>query len=750
MILRCALLLLVTCGLVLAQAPSQSDDNGFQMFNGTVSFALRKYQSLTGKKIIVDTAAASQNISIDTGGRMKPAQTADFIEKSLLLNGFALVPSGPDTLKLIAFSPAKQLTAEGIPVITRPEALPPGDAVVTYIMPLSYIGAEEAVKTFKQIVSLHSYGSVVAVPEAGVVAITESSATIRNFIDLQKSLDVAPSEMVRQSFQLERSDAEEVAEGLREILGLETESGSGGAGAGIPPAMQQGGAGGDQQAAGTTSTRTRPRIVAITRTNRILAMARPVDMAYIESIIEEYDSPSSARNHFSMPVRYVRVTDLLQVARDTILRGAETPGGGNAGNPSQIYSQDNRSDGFQDRSFGSAGMRNNGFGSTGAGSNFGGSGISGNSSLREPEVQQGPISLLAGKTLIIADPVRNVLFASGPPDHLADLKAMIENLDQRPRQIFLSIVIGQLTLGDGVDFGVDLVRSVDGFRVNGRNAFGAGSYKSSIGEGQTNFPDIAGLQGVEDFLPIAQGLSAYGQIGEHLSAYLRTLQSTNRFTVLSRPSVFTMNNRKAVVATGQRIAVPVSTLSTVDPNQVGQAISSSIDYRDVVLKLEVIPLINADDEVTLQISQINDDIVGSTVVAGNEIPTIGTQEITTTVIVPDRSTVLLGGLVSEGESETVSGLPLFTKIPLLRHVFGSTSKSKDRRELVIFIQPVIIKHPSDIPSTMLDQHRRTEITQDAYDFANPQVRELSQRPLLSQPVRVHGSPAPPRARTQAP
>jgi type II secretory pathway component HofQ len=87
--------------------------------------------------------------------------------------------------------------------------------------------------------------------------------------------------------------------------------------------------------------------------------------------------------------------------------------------------------------------------------------------------------------------------------------------------------------------------------------------------------------------------------------------------------------------------------------------SVSVEYRDVLLKLEVVPLINSDDEVTLKIAQINDNIVGTQTISGNTVPTIGTQELVTEVAMKNGATVVLGGLITERVSEhrTRSHLP---------------------------------------------------------------------------------------------
>lgn len=179
-----------------------------------------------------------------------------------------------------------------------------------------------------------------------------------------------------------------------------------------------------------------------------------------------------------------------------------------------------------------------------------------------------------------------------------------------------------------------------------------------------------------------------------------------------------MNNQLAVIETGQRIAVPRSTLSSLDTtgNTTNQIVTANIDFEDVVLRISVLPMVNCDGEVTLQIQQRNDDIVGSQLIGGDEIPTIGTQVLGTTVIVKNGGTVLLGGLISEADSKAESGLPLFANLPLIGRVFGSTADRVERQELLIFIQPKIICHDCDYERADGDMLTRTRVGEEAVGF----------------------------------
>jgi len=129
-------------------------------------------------------------------------------------------------------------------------------------------------------------------------------------------------------------------------------------------------------------------------------------------------------------------------------------------------------------------------------------------------------------------------------------------------------------------------------------------------------------------------------------------------------------------------------------------------------------LINSAREITLQIIQTNDNIIpgASTDIGGGvSVPEIATQELTTTAIVPDRSTILLGGLITQQDDKAVSGVPFLSSVPLMGNLFKSTIDSTRRTELVVMIQPSVVQ---DIPETR-------EISKTERDLTGFSSKELS-------------------------
>jgi general secretion pathway protein D len=160
--------------------------------------------------------------------------------------------------------------------------------------------------------------------------------------------------------------------------------------------------------------------------------------------------------------------------------------------------------------------------------------------------------------------------------------------------------------------------------------------------------------------------------------------------------------------------VPVSTLSTLQPVVGSTPVTnfgtqSSIQYKKVALQLEVVPLINSEKEVTLDILQKLDSIADSTNIDGNLIPNIATRYIKTTVSAPNCSTIVLGGLITDNKRNSKSGIPLLSHIPLIGGLFRETNKTLTRSELIVLMRP-------EVALTKLDIYRLRQKNEDKTHF----------------------------------
>src|SRR5438093_1739445 len=208
---------------------------------------------------------------------------------------------------------------------------------------------------------------------------------------------------------------------------------------------------------------------------------------------------------------------------------------------------------------------------------------------------------------------------------------------------------------------------------------------------------------------VATGRNVYVAAGNYLAVIGHLLEQTGRMQAISRPAVFTSNNKKAIIASGTEIPVPVNTLTHATTTTNVAAVASSIEYKKVALQLEVVPLINSEKEVSLDILQKLDSLAGSTRIDGNDIPNIATRYIRTNVSAGNGSTIVLGGLIEDSKQKNNTGIPYLSRIPYLGALFRSTTSNKMRTELIILMRP-------EVTLTKFDLDRLRQKTEDRMHF----------------------------------
>lgn len=708
------------------------------------------YRKFTGRRVTVSPEASQAEFRFVQRGPLSNREATLLLKKAALLSGFVFVPDPNPGLEnhdiLVLGSGQEKPAGTGTEVITDPADLPEDDRVVSYVMDLKVIKPDEVARVFTTIVGqLGPYGSITPIPNAGSVVITEKTSLIRRLIQIQQEIDVSSTVSTR-FIKVQYADVQELAETLNELLNTQQESerstGVNRAGGNQAPVANNNGApaglpGGANPAAAVTpggessaAEQVPIQIVPDTRTNRIFAMGRPVDIVFIEGLIAEFDTKTDERNFLKRKLRFVTVSEFLDIAEPALMRafsGGQGGGSGGAGSTGANFGGStaggNRSSNTRTTAFG--GNTGGSFGGN-TGSSFGGQsggfggqsggGFSGGSTLQDPQISSAPEARLVGRTLLVADNITNSLVVQGPPASVEIITNLLDEIDVKADQVMVSAVFGQLTLGDSFDLGVEYLNSLTN---SGRFAGSGGAGDSSDAAFLPAIP-LDGTAFNPGSLATGAGLNLYGQFGDYIHVVLRALESNSNFKVLSRPTIYTSNNRKGVISSGQRVAIPTSTF-----NSGANGSSTNIQYQNVYLTLEVIPLVNSEDEITLEISLINEELGQDRIIPSGgdnlEIPDILSRQLVTSVTVPNGSTIALGGLISSTLRDSVSGIPVLSSIPGIGKLFSSTSKEENRSELMVFIQPQIVRDSATLYDAQLDMDRRYDVAADSREFANPPV-----------------------------
>ena len=682
------------------------------------------YETLTGKRLIRDSNLAGPELSIMVPQPVSRQEAIRLIESSLLLNGYTLVPTDNNTIKVLG--PSRAPRTEGLPLYTDVNAIPStGDQVVSFYKSLSFISPEEAKAVLEQVVQTNPFGSIALVPNTNALVITDKTPVILKALALLALIDVEPAQVVTEFVPLQRASAERIVEILETMFEKKDEAGRPAASSSGQPAAP--GPDGQPAAANAASGARyenrliagQARFLADKRTNRVLVVTRVENYRYVRDIIQQLDAAGSFEEPYVRTLNYVPAADVFPVLSE-MLSDPDTEK--STSEASAQATPANTQNNFNDSSSGGLSQ---------------GGGLSRPDRLTEESGQAAPQSATLGEIRLIGDNSSNSIIVFGPPEAKLRAKQILDLMDQRPKQVYLAVVIGQLRVTNDLDYGVSyLIR----YKGGSGNGIAASMLNPGLFPGLTgtlpNPSEITGTEALTNGLSALSGLTVFGTIADSVDVFAKFLESTNRFRTLARPVIYTTNNRKATILSGQKVPVPTSTLTTATGGGNtgdGQAITSNIQYEDVVLKLEVIPLINSDREVNLVIAQTNDNIVGQDTISGNQVPRIATQELTTSVRVPNGSTIVLGGLITDDTDKNNSGIPYLNRIPVVGPLFGGRVNNKfEKRELVVMIQPVVVDSNNEMHKASAWETDRNKLGRDAAAMAAP-IAEQAREPAPWQP-----------------
>lgn len=311
----------------------------------------------------------------------------------------------------------------------------------------------------------------------------------------------------------------------------------------------------------------------------------------------------------------------------------------------------------------------------------------------------------------------NSVVITAQKDMLASLEKVIHDLDIRRAQVQVEAIIVEIMEGDNVNFGVQWI-SEDGGMVQYNDgsqvpigSLAAGAYQARERPGTTTTritdggvevtttePDEPGdISLLAELLGSVNGMM-FGTIKNDWAAVVQAVTQDSRSNILATPSIVTVDNEEASFLVGQE--VPTISGSTTGDNNDNPF--QTVDRTEIGIKLKVTPQINEGDAVQMTIEQEVSSLSGATAVD----VIINKRELKTTVMADDGETIVLGGLIDEDVQESVSKIPLLGDIPVLGKLFSSTSTSKQKRNLMVFIRPTIVR----------DGNRMRELSSAKYNY----------------------------------
>ncbi len=621
------------------------------------------------------------------------------------------------TRKIISIRPLSK--AKSIPGPVHGEEVPldlaDPNEIVTHIERLRYIEATKVVELLTPLVD-SEWASVTASESLNCILVTDVAANVERLLGIMRSLDVETAAVSHKVIPLQYASATAPAELLDQLFGESS---------GLPEELLQR-MGIDpsslaQGPAGYIGETLQVKILADERTNSLIVMASEARLELIERIAKDLDVDTSAKVEYKViPLKQAdagEVAESLNQIFEQPQGGPESSGGGNRmrmmWNPWGQTSEEDSYSGLKENVV-VADVRTNSiivtatkenmavfeqmvesldtaqslneicrvfelknatatdlaevltsaFSGSQSRSNRGGGFLSFIFGGSSGASASGPLELLREIT-VTAEEKSNSLIITGPPQAFELVKQIVDDLDQPQKQVYIRVIIADVTLTDELRYGVEwdwFSRSDPSF--SGDSTLGLDSWDEGI---------------------------RWGVISDSIQGFLEALDAQTNIKVISTPSILTLDNVEGTISSGREV-----TIRTGQTETSGGSVRDTTDRIDAAITLTVTPHISA-DSLRLEIEQTIDDL-GNADSYGN--PEIIKRSANAEVLVRTGETIVLGGVIQESITSTKREIPILKEIPIIGNLFESTEEEVRRSELMVFITPYVLDDAADGPGSM--------------------------------------------------
>ena len=593
-------------------------------------------------------------VTLRTASKIRGQDLFPLFHQILRLNGIAAVQVGD----LYHIAPVGEAKTK-VPLLRESgqrRTAAAQDEFVIELIKVEHIAASEMTDILQPFVS--PGGDVVAYPRGNLVILTDLASNVERLRDLIAAFDTDTFRTLHtQIYRIEHANVEDLGQELASIL----------------------------QPYGVTVQNAEERglyIIPLTRLNAIVVFGFNQEIfSQIEKWIRVLDVPpeqGGGRTVYVYAVENAKAGDLAGVLGDLY-------GGGSGGRR-----RDRREAG---REANRETTRNEGDAETGLGR---GGGLSGQGSrgggtssiLIEPV--EGETPLFKEVVRIVADEISNSLIILATPRDYDKIREVLVRIDVVPRQVLIEAIIAEIKLDGDLQFGVEYAFATGGIEnilgTGGGSGAGVAVAETS---GALSIANSALLQsGARRAVNIGKsGLFSFITDQDRFVSLISALNSRTRVNVLATPHVIAADNREAHILIGEE--VPILT-STQQSTLATANIVSSIQYRDTGTILTILPQVNSAGLVNMEIRQEVSD-VGTNSFGDTSSPSFISRETETTVVVRNRESVLIGGIIDERVERIRKGVPFLMDVPVMGRLFRFEQDKRERTELVILITPYVIR-----------------------------------------------------------
>ena len=621
---------LLISGPLHAQSESQEGTFVLNLKNSDIHTLIQTVSRQSGKNFVVDPRVKAR-VTVISAQPLSADELYETFLSVLQVHGYSAVP-GRDLIKIVPDVNAKQG-----PVPEYDSDNGASDQLVTQVIKVENVPAAQLVPILRPLVP--QQGHLAAYAATNTLIVTDRASNIERLINIIEGIDRPENEEV-EVVRLQHASASEV---IRIIGSLQSRAGQAG---GAPGAV---------------------RFAADERTNSILLSGDQAARVRMRGLIANLDTPvESGGNTRVVYLRFANAVDLLAIL--TGVSAGQAKIGTSSSEEGQPSAEAPAAPAAPDAA----------------------PTVNANGVVVQPTPTASIVRRASSQESerpnvdIQADEDTNALIITAPPDEMRSILAVIEQLDIRRAQVLVEAIIADLSENNSAQLGVN-------FAVDGTGNNRPAAYTNLGGATQALAANaLAAESGNAAGASLSNGLSLalgrFGSDGVDFGFLLSAIASDSDNNILSTPTLVTMDNQEAEIVVGQNVPfVTGSQLSSAGNNPF-----QTIERQDVGISLKVKPQINEGNNIKMDIVQEVSDVSNTSVTGASDITT-NKRSITTTVMVEDGQTLVLGGLIDDQVKESHDKVPLLGDIPLLGSLFRYRTSSKTKRNLMVFMHPTILR-----------------------------------------------------------
>ena len=658
---------LIAVSLVCTAATASAQTWKINLRDADLLAFINEVADITGKNFAVDPRVRG-NVTVISNTALTRDQVYELFLGVLNVNGIIAVPSG-NSIKLMPDSNVKNA---GIPYDDRNRAR--GDRIVTRIIWLNNTNPNDLVPALRSL--MPQFANVAAVPGTNALIVSDRAASISELEDLVRDLD-GTSEKDIETVSLKSSQAEEII--------------------GMIEAMTSTGA--TKELKGS-----RVRILADTRTNRIIIKGDAASRKRIRQVISLLDVPSADRLG---GLRVFRLKHANAKNLAEILQGLVT---GQAVNSTVNQTSNNGSPT-------SIGGLINGTNSQNSNSTANSSMASTINLTSSTQPQNALTSFNANGVSIIADATQNALVVKATdPQLMREIETTINQLDIRRQQVLIEAAIVEVVGTNADQLGIQWALGDASSGVGLINFSNVGASLAALATGYVGGV-VAQATAANALNGAAVGIGNYKRNSNgtpsFFGALIQALETSNKSNLLSAPSVVTMDNEEAYIVVGENVPFVTGSVST--NNGVANPYTT-IERKDVGITLKVVPHIGEGGTIRLEVQQEVSAVQDAAASTSNAADIITSKRaIKTAILAEDGQTIVLGGLMKDDRKQGRQAIPGLSRVPVVGRLFRSDNASSEKRNLLVFIHPTIIKDEADGQRMTRQQYGQIRSLQLAFD-----------------------------------